>query len=81
MDDSTQDLDQSTTASGPNALDAVAVTSTEGQHKVNKVPIQDWEDEKADEVAALQSLVDRLQEKGDKEVSRILKVGLGLQSI
>ena len=34
---------------------------------------EDWEDEKLAEQAALQQLVDRLHEKGEKEVSRILK--------
>lgn len=36
---------------------------------------EDWEDEAFAEQTALQSLVDRLHEKGEKEVSRIVKVG------
>lgn len=35
---------------------------------------EDWEDERAIEDAALQGLVDRLHEKGEKEVNRIIKV-------
>lgn len=37
---------------------------------------EDWEDEKGAEELALQELVERLHEKGEKEVSRILKVCL-----
>jgi len=36
----------------------------------------DWEDEKSAEEIALQSLVDRLHEKGEREVTRIVKVSL-----
>jgi ATP-dependent RNA helicase DHX29 len=36
----------------------------------------DWEDERLDENSALQSLVDRLHDKGEKEVNRIIKVCL-----
>ena len=35
---------------------------------------EDWEDERAVEDAAMQTLVERLHEKGEKEVSRVLKV-------
>jgi hypothetical protein len=34
----------------------------------------DWDDDNAAEKAALQDLVDRLQDKGDREVARVLKV-------
>lgn len=34
----------------------------------------DWEDERLDEASALQQLVDRLHDKGEKEVNRIIKV-------
>jgi len=37
---------------------------------------EDWEDEKVIEEAALQGLVERLQDKGEKEVARVLKVML-----
>jgi len=35
----------------------------------------DWEDEKSIEEIELQSLVDRLHDKGEREVARIIKVG------
>ena len=35
---------------------------------------EDWEDEKHAEEALLQALVDRLDDKGEKEVARVLKV-------
>lgn len=38
---------------------------------------EDWEDEAAMEQAALQILVDRLHDKGEKEVARVLKVSRG----
>lgn len=34
----------------------------------------DWEDERLDGSSALQSLVDRLHDKGEKDVNRIVKV-------
>lgn len=36
---------------------------------------EDWEDEKASNQAVLQGLVERLHDKGEKEVLRVLKVG------
>ena len=39
-----------------------------------KPPENDWEDEKVIEGAALQAMVDRLHDKGEKEVARVLKV-------
>lgn len=52
--------------------------STNGSRGQAEQPVQsvkeDWEDEKAIEEAALQSLVERLHDKGVKEVSRVLKV-------
>jgi hypothetical protein len=42
---------------------------------------EDWEDEQSTEEAALQALVDKLHDKGEKEISRILKVSIWLASI
>jgi hypothetical protein len=46
--------------------------------KEDKLPlsdgVHDWEDEKYAEEHSLQQLVDRLHDKGEKEVSRIVKV-------
>lgn len=62
--------DSKPSASGTNrqADQSAALAPAGGQVK------EDWEDEAAVEQAALQQLVDRLQEKGDKEVARIIKV-------
>ena len=35
---------------------------------------EDWEDERLDKSSTLQALVDRLHDKGEKEVNRIVKV-------
>lgn len=40
----------------------------------NAIGAEDWEREDVADEGILQGLVDRLQEKGDKEVARIVKV-------
>lgn len=56
-------------AAEPTAAEAAAPAAEDGGK-----PKDDWEDEKSSEELALQELVERLHEKGEKEVSRILKV-------
>jgi hypothetical protein len=48
--------------------------SVAGDAQAGEAVKEDWEDEHAAEEAVLQVLVDRLHDKGEKEVTRILKV-------
>jgi hypothetical protein len=61
-------------SSSTNATNHHGATTTPVSTEASQPEKEDWEDEKAVEQAALQSLVDKLHEKGEKEVSRILKV-------
>ncbi len=51
--------------------------TTDNIEKPNQKPKEDWEVEKSAEEIALQSLVDRLHDKAEKEASRVIKVSRG----
>lgn len=53
---------------------AAQATEPEAGGDADAAKVADWEDERNDEETALQSLVDRLHDKGEKEVNRIVKV-------
>jgi hypothetical protein len=55
------------------AQEAPSGSAPEGSKGSNAAA--DWEDDGYVEKQALQSLVDRLNDKGDKEVTRVVKVG------
>lgn len=52
---------------------AIGLVTQPGQANRGSIK-EDWEDEALAEQVALQALVDRLHEKGEKEVSRVVKV-------
>lgn len=68
----------STNATPGNATPAGGAAAPDGLtaalDRAGEPAKEDWEDEKAMEEAALQALVDRLHDKGEKEVSRVIKV-------
>jgi hypothetical protein len=60
----------------PTAIDLEATSGSEFNLPKDTDGAADWEDDGYVEKQTLQSLVDRLNDKGDKEVTRVVKVSL-----
>jgi len=56
-------------------LEAATEEPQASLNPVGAVSTQDWEAENYVEEQSLQSLVERLNDKGEKEVTRVVKVG------
>lgn len=72
-----QEQEASKTAADESNASPIAVVSSSNANDAAPAPAgakDAWDDDHAIETAVYQALVDRLQEKGEKEVTRVIKV-------